>query len=403
MLVADVQTFVVGNPPPGKGGRYFLFVKVVTDHGVIGWGEAYGATFGPAVMEAAIADVADRYLVGEDPHRIERFWRRAYSSGFSQRPDPTLMACVSALEMACWDIVGKEADQPVHQLLGGRVHDRLRTYTYLYPISGSAVPTETEGPTVYDDPDLAAAAAVLAVEQGFTAVKFDPAGPYTAYDGHQPRQADIGLSVSMVSAIRDGVGSRADILFGAHGQFTPSGATRLARAIEPYDPLWFEEPVPPDAPVAMAEVARSTMIPVAAGERLTTSYEFAALLRAGAASILQPNLGRAGGILEGKKIAALAEVHHAQIAPHCYCGPVVAAANAQLAACIPNFLILEAIGTFDGFHAELLVEPLEWDDGDLIVTDRPGLGVELNESVLAAHPYDPTGPLHLEMTDQAVF
>ncbi|MCP3854729.1 MAG: mandelate racemase/muconate lactonizing enzyme family protein [Actinomycetia bacterium] len=403
MLVADVQTFVVGNPPPGKGGRYFLFVKVVTDHGVVGWGEAYGATFGPAVMEAAIADVADRYLVGEDPHRIERFWRRAYSSGFSQRPDPTLMACVSALEMACWDIVGKEADQPVHQLLGGRVHDRLRTYTYLYPISGSAVPTETEGPTVYDDPDLAAAAAVLAVEQGFTAVKFDPAGPYTAYDGHQPRQADIGLSVSMVSAIRDGVGSRADILFGAHGQFTPSGATRLARAIEPYDPLWFEEPVPPDAPVAMAEVARSTMIPVAAGERLTTSYEFAALLRAGAASILQPNLGRAGGILEGKKIAALAEVHHAQIAPHCYCGPVVAAANAQLAACIPNFLILEAIGTFDGFHAELLVEPLEWDDGDLIVTDRPGLGVELNESVLAAHPYDPTGPLHLEMTDQAVF
>ncbi|MCP3909679.1 MAG: mandelate racemase/muconate lactonizing enzyme family protein [Actinomycetia bacterium] len=403
MLVADVQTFVVGNPPPGKGGRYFLFVKVVTDHGVVGWGEAYGATFGPAVMEAAIADVADRYLVGEDPHRIERFWRRAYSSGFSQRPDPTLMACVSALEMACWDIVGKEADQPVHQLLGGRVHDRLRTYTYLYPISGSAVPTETEGPTVYDDPDLAAGAAVLAVEQGFTAVKFDPAGPYTAYDGHQPRQADIGLSVSMVSAIRDAVGSRADILFGAHGQFTPSGATRLARAIEPYDPLWFEEPVPPDAPVAMAEVARSTMIPVAAGERLTTSYEFAALLRAGAASILQPNLGRAGGILEGKKIAALAEVHHAQIAPHCYCGPVVAAANAQLAACIPNFLILEAIGTFDGFHAELLVEPLEWDDGDLIVTDRPGLGVELNESVLAAHPYDPTGPLHLEMTDQAVF
>ncbi|MCP5027718.1 MAG: mandelate racemase/muconate lactonizing enzyme family protein, partial [Actinomycetia bacterium] len=394
--------FVVDNPPPGKGGRYFLFVKVTTDGGVTGWGEAYGATFGPQVMEAAIADAAQRYLIGEDPHRIERFWRRAYSSGFSQRPDPTLMAAVSALEMACWDIVGKEADQPVHQLLGGRVHDRLRTYTYLYPADGSAVPAETEGPTVYNDPALAAAAAVHAVEQGFTAVKLDPAGPYTAYDPHQPRQADIGLSVSMMAAIRQAVGSQADILLGTHGQFTPSGAIRLARALEPFDPLWFEEPVPPDAPEAMAQVGRSTSIPVAAGERLTTKYEFAALLRAGAASILQPNLGRAGGILEGKKIAALAEVHHAQIAPHCYCGPVVAAANAQLAACIPNFLILEAIGPFDGFHADLLVEPLEWDDGDLIVTDRPGLGVELDETVLAAHPWDPAGPLHLQMSDEPV-
>ena len=401
MHIKDIETFIVGTPDGAPGGRYFLFVKLTTDGGVTGWGEAYGASFGPTVMAAAIEDVAARHLAGHDPHDIEAFFRRCYSSGFTQRPDLSMMACYSALEMACWDIIGKEAGKPVHALIGGRVHEALRSYTYLYPAEGSIYPEETSGRTVYNDPDLAAENAVHWVEQGFTAVKFDPAGPYTIHDPHQPLLTDIERSAAMMKAVREAVGTRADILFGTHGQFTPSGAARMAKAIEPYDPLWFEEPVPPDMPEAMAEFAKKTSIPVATGERLTTKYEFARLLALGAAQIVQPDLGRSGGILEGKKIAAIAEVHHALVAPHCYCGPVVAAANIQLAASCPNFLILEAIKDWGGFHAELLKTPLKLENGYTVIPETPGLGVEIDEAVARAHPYD-GAHLHLNMAEKPV-
>ncbi|WP_292896695.1 mandelate racemase/muconate lactonizing enzyme family protein [Nitratireductor sp.] len=397
MKIAEAKTFVTANPPPHVGGRYFIFVKLVTDGGVVGYGEAYSAAFGPHLTAHMIEEVAERYLVGHDPHDIETFFRRTYSSGFSQRPDPTLMGCVSALEMACWDIIGKEAGKPVYKLLGGKVHERLRSYTYLYPDTGSAVPDETDSErNVYNDPDLAAEAALACLAQGFDAIKFDPAGPYTAFGGRQPRQSDIDLSTRMVAAVREAIGGRADILFGTHGQFTPSGAIRMAHALEPYDPLWFEEPVPPDTPEAMAQVARGTSIPIATGERLTTKYEFAQLLSLGAAGIFQPNLGRSGGLLETKKIAAMAEAHHVQVAPHCYCGPIVAAANIQLATTLPNFLLLEAIRTFDGFHAQLLKKKILWEDGFVIPSSEPGLGVELDEAIAQASPYDGS-ELHLQM------
>jgi len=402
MHVQDVRTWVVGNPPPQIGGRYFIFVKLTTNTGVVGYGEAYNATFDPHVTAKMIEDVAARYLVGRDPHDIETFFRLCYSSGFTQRPDVSMMGCYSALEIACWDIIGKEAGKPVHKLIGGTVHETLRSYTYLYPPSGSVYPGEAaEKRNVYNDPDLAAEAALACVEQGFTAIKFDPAGPYTIHDGHQPLLTDIDLSARMMKAVREAVGTRADILFGTHGQFTASGAKRMAKAIEPHDPLWFEEPVPPDMPEVMAEVARSTSIPIATGERLTTKAEFARVIELRAASILQPDLGRSGGILETKKIAAMAEAYHMQIAPHCYCGPIVAAANIQLAVTLPNFLILESIQTWGGFHAELLRKKIEWADGSVIPSKEPGLGVELNEAVCDAHPW--TGkPLHLEMSRKPV-
>ena len=352
MVIQDIKTWVVGNPPPQTGGRYFIFVKLVTDGGVTGFGEAYNATFDPHLTAKLIEDVAFRYLLGRDPHNIETFFRNAYSSGFSQRPDITMMGCVSALEMACWDIIGKEAGQPVYNLLGGRVHETLRTYTYLYPQSGSVYPDEAEGAdsrNVYNDPTMAAEAAVACVDQGFTAIKFDPAGPYTIYDGHMPRLQDLERSTAMCRAVREAIGNRADILFGTHGQFTAAGARRMARAIEAFDPLWFEEPVPPDMPEVMAQVANFTSIPIATGERLTTRAELARVIELRAAAILQPNTGRSGGILETKKIAAHAESYQIQIAPHCYCGPLVGAANIQVAATLPNFLILESIKTWGRF------------------------------------------------------
>jgi len=394
MLIRDVETFVVGNPPPRHGGRYFIFVKLTTDDGIEGIGEAYVATVGPHLVADMIVDVADRHLVGHRPFDVESFWRRAYGSGYALRPDPTLCGIISALEMACWDIIGKATGRPVYDLLGGRVHEGLRSYTYLYPDDGDAY-DPLDGPNLYSDADLAAEAAVRAVDQGFTAVKFDPAGPYTVFDGRQPSLERLDLSERYTRAVREAVGNRADLLFGTHGQFTPSGALRLARRLEAYDPLWFEEPVPADDLEGMARVAAGTTIPVATGERLTTVSEFAAVLRAGAASILQPDLGRSGGILQGKKIAAIAEVHQALLAPHCYCGPVVAAANIALAACTPNFLVLESIDRFDGFHADLLKTPIRWEDGMVIPSTEPGLGAVLDEDVARAHPYE-GGELHLE-------
>src|SRR5690606_37504783 len=204
------------------------------------------------------------------------------------------------------------------------------------------------------------------------------------------------LSGRMRKAIGAAGGTKADILFGTHGQSTASGALRMAKAIEPSDPLWFEEPVPPGMPEVMAEVARGTKIPIATVERLTTKFEFARIIGQRAATILQPDLGRSGGILETKKIAAMAEAWHVQVAPHCYCGPIVCAANIQLAMTLPNFLILESLKQSDGFHATLLKKKIEWQDGYVIPSKEPGLGVELDEAVCEAHPYDGKA-LHLDM------
>ena len=169
----------------------------------------------------------------------------------------------------------------------------------------------------------------------------------------------------------------------------------------PYEPLWLEEPTPPENPDEMARVARQTKVPIATGERLTTKYEFARVLETGAASILQPALGRVGGLLEAKKIAGMAEAHYAQIAPHLYCGPVEGAANIHLAACIPNFLILEGIETWGGFHAEVLKSPIRWEDGFVTPPTEPGLGIELDHDVISQHPYD-GGKLHLEMEEEPI-
>ncbi len=390
MKLADLEIFVIGNPPPGWGGRYWIVVKLTTACGIAGYGEVYAAAVGPGAMRAVIGDVFARHMQGENPENLELMFRRAYSAGFTQRPDPTVMGAFSGLEIACWDILGKARDRPVWALMGGRINDRLRAYTYLYPLP------HHDARGFWTSPEMNAEAALAAVEQGFTAIKLDPAGPYTIRGGHQPGLRDIALSVQMLKAIRGSVGDRADILFGTHGQFTPAGAIRLGAAIEPFAPLWFEEPVPPDDIPGMAEVARAVRIPVATGERLCTRAEFGAVLRAGAAAIVQPALGRAGGLWETRKIAAMAEAFGAQVAPHLYAGPVEWAANIQLAATLPNLLMIECIGTGDGFHGLLTGNALRVEDGFVTPPDAPGLGIALDEAVARAHPHDGTA-LHLEM------
>ncbi len=390
MKLADLDIIVTAPPAPGWGGRYWILVKVTSDTGVVGWGECYASSIGPDAMEHVIRDVFGRHMASENPENIELMFRRVYSSGFTQRPDLTVIGAWSGLEMACWDMVGKDRDRPVHALIGGRMNERIRAYTYLYPQSHHPLPA------FWADADMAAESAVAMVEKGYTAVKFDPAGPYTMRGGHMPSMHDISTSVTFCKAIRDAVGNRADLLFGTHGQFSTAGAIRMGQALEPYSPLWYEEPTPPDAD--MGRVCDAVRIPVATGERLTTKSEFAAALRQGV-QILQPALGRAGGIWECKKIAAVAETFNAQMAPHLYAGPIEWAANIQLAASIPNILMAETIET--SFHAALVKNTLTVEGGYIPVPDAPGLGIEVDEALARAHPYTDDG-LHLEMQSDPI-
>jgi L-alanine-DL-glutamate epimerase-like enolase superfamily enzyme len=390
MKLKDLDIIVTSPPAPGWGGQYWILVKLSTDTGITGWGECYASSVGPDAMTAVITDVFSRHMQDENPENIELMFRRAYSSGFTQRPDLTIMGAFSGLEIACWDILGKARERPVWALLGGRMNDRIRAYTYLYPLP------DHEITDFWTSPEMAADSALDLLSRGYTAVKFDPAGPYTMRGGHMPAGSDISLSAAFCKAIREAVGDRADLLFGTHGQFTTAGAIRLAKAIEPFDPLWYEEPVPPDNVAEMAKVASATSIPVATGERLTTKAEFAPVLRSGAASILQPALGRSGGIWETKKIAAMAEVYNAQMAPHLYAGPVEWAANVHFAASIPNILMAETIET--EFHNRLIKNTIRVEDGFITPPETPGLGIEVDEDLARAHPFTGDG-LHLQMQD----
>ncbi|WP_299871220.1 mandelate racemase/muconate lactonizing enzyme family protein [uncultured Sulfitobacter sp.] len=390
MKLHDLDVIVPAPPAPGWGGRYWILVKVTTDTGIVGWGECYAASVGPEAMVAVIEDVFARHMAGQNPEDIELMFRRVYSSGFTQRPDLTVMGAFSGLEIACWDILGKDRDRPVYALLGGRMNERVRAYTYLYPLPHHDVSA------FWSSPEMAAESAADCVARGYTAVKFDPAGPYTMRGGHMPAMGDIALSVAFCKAIREAVGDRADLLFGTHGQFSTAGAIRLGQALEPYSPLWYEEPIPPDNVAEMAKVAGAVRIPIATGERLTTKAEFAPVLRAGAATIMQPALGRAGGIWEMKKVAAMAEVYNAQMAPHLYAGPVEWAANIHFAVSIPNLLMAETIET--PFHDQLIKGSIRVEDGFVTAPTAPGLGIEVDEALARAHPYTDAG-LHLEMRD----
>jgi galactonate dehydratase len=380
MKIVDLKTYAVD--PHGPGGRNWIFVKLVTDDGIEGIGEAFDVPFSPRAVVPLIETTGERFVIGTDPFDIESMWRRIYASGYDQHPDVTKMGVISAFEIACWDIIGKAAGQPVYKLLGGQYHERLRTYTYMNPAPGKNV----KDGYVQNNPRDAAERAAHYLKMGFTAIKFDPVGPGTVHAPLQLSIANLANTEAVVGAVREVVGDRCDIIIGTHGQMTTSSAIRLARRLEKFDPLWFEEPVPPENRDEMARVAHHTSIPVAAGERLSTKYEFRELLDRKAAAILQLSLARVGGILEAKKIAGMAEAYYAQIAPHLYAGPVEAIANVHIATCSPNFLILEGLETWGGFYHEILKKPIRWEEGYIIPPTEPGLGIELDEEVMKRFP-----------------
>jgi len=372
----------------------WFFVKLLTTRpGLVGYGEIYtlGVPFGPAALDAMVRDFGGRLAVGGDPYQIEALFLKGYDFGYSHHPDFIQMGIVSALEMACWDIVGKDLNKPIYDLLGGPLRDRIRTYSYL-----SSTKINSNVRQLWRDPKAAAEVAAQFMGEGFTAVKLDPVLGYavsqatTEYQMFHPIQESpegLASAEQVIGAIRKAVGDKCDILIGTHGQFTAAGAIRFAKRLEQFDPLWLEEPVPPDNISEMAVVARGTSIPICTGERLSTKYEFASLIENKAAAVLNFDVGRVGGILEGRKIAAMADSHYLQIAPHLYGGPLIAAASLQLDVCCSNFLIQECIGKFEGMHAELLNEPITWSNGFVIPSKRPGLGYELNESAAKKYKF----------------
>lgn len=333
----------------------WLFLKIHTDEGIVGLGEP--VVEGRAqTVETAVHEIG-RYLIGQDPRRIEHHWQAIYRGQF-YRGGPVLTSALSGIEQALWDIMGKWLGQPVYQLLGGATRDKIRMYGH---IRG-----EEFGDYI--------ASAEVSLNEGFKVLKTGVPGPLDIVD----TPAKIEAFAERIAELRKLVGN--DIQFGIdfHGRVSPAMAVRLAQALEPYHPMFLEEPVLPENVDAMARVARSTTIPIATGERLFTKWGFREVLEKGAAVILQPDLSHCGGILEAKKIAAMAECYFAGIAPHCPLGPIALAASLQLDACIPNFIAQEHLTTGEGY----LKEPFKIVDGYIDLPTRPGLGIELDEEAL---------------------
>lgn len=381
MKIVDLKTYIIGNPPPHYGGLNWVFVKLVTDEGIEGWGESPAAGLREHTLAQGIQEIGRRFVIGQDPFNVETIWERLYkaTSHHFQHPGTFHGGVMGPIEMACWDIVGKALNQPIYRLLGGMKNERLRAYTYLYDWHSGDAP-EDAGPAV-----------VKLVEKGFTLFKFDPIPGGSPYTGAvSPREVslkELRYTDAVLKSMRDAVGEECDIAMGTHGQLNTHSAIRFAKILEKYDCLWFEEPVPMENVGELARVAHHTSVPIAAGERLSTKWDFYLLLERQAAQILQIMVGR-NGILEAKKIAGMAEAYNAQIAPWMFCGPVNAAANIQLDVTCPNFLAQEGIGTMEGFWAEIVEESIRVEEGYIIPSTKPGLGFgRVREELLGKYPY----------------
>lgn len=367
MYVTAVQPFLVD---PGVG-KNWLFVKVDTDAGISGWGECYTQSDRDQSIVAHVQQLG-RYLLARDPVNIKHFTHMAYHDFAGKRGAMDFYSALSGLEQALWDIVGKHFGTPVYNLLGGACREKIRVYANGW--SGGA-----------ETPDAYAERALQIVARGFTALKFDPfPGPWRT---HISRPAEE-RAVETVRVVREAVGPDIDLLIEVHRRLAPMHAVRVARAIEPFRPFWYEEPVSARNVDALAACRRDIRLPVVTGEELYTKAEFRAVFEKQAADIINPDICNCGGLLELKEIAAMAEPYFVTVSPHNYNSTTIGlAATLQLAACIPNFLITEYFVNFEERGSEITVEPLRVEGGYMALPQGPGLGVELRQDVLERYPY----------------
>jgi galactonate dehydratase len=345
----------------------WVFVKVYTDAGITGVGEATLEYREKTVCEAI--DELKRYLVGKDPHNIEAFWHDCYRDAY-WRGGPVLMSALAGIEIALWDIKGKDLGVPVYQLLGGKVRESVPCYA-----NGWFAPAKT--------PDEFAEKAKDVVAAGFKGLKWDPFGD--AWQEISKPQMRQGLDC--IQAVKETVGDDLHLLIEGHGRFNIPTAVKIAHALEEFDIYWFEEPIPPDNKEGLAEVKHRVNVPIAAGERLYSRYEYREFFRLSCADFVQPDVSHAGGILELRKIAAMAECHHIPFCPHNPSGPVANAATLQVAACTPNFAFLETMSADVPWRKDISNETVKVVNGEMLIPDKPGLGLDLNEDAIANHPY----------------
>jgi galactonate dehydratase len=366
MKIVNVTPLVLGTP-----WRNLTFVKVETDEGLTGLGEARPLNRTQTVL-GYLSEVAPRYVLGHDPFEIERLVRRMFREDFG-RAGEIVMTGIALIEIACWDIIGQALGQPVYRLLGGAVRDKIKAYANGWY-------------TVERTPEEFHAAAQRAIAKGYRALKFDPFGA----GFYELEPAEKVRVISLVEAVRDAVGPEVEILIEMHGRFNPVTAVEMARELAPFKPSWLEEPVPPENLAALKKVADAVAplgVPVATGERLHTPYEYRELFELQAADIIQPDLTHFGGLMNVKKLAGWADAYYMLVAPHNVGGPVSTAAALHLAACTPNFKIQEHFNDFDEPYVKESAPGVpEVVDGYFALPNGPGLGVTLNEAVIREHP-----------------
>ena len=364
MKVTNIKTFCVD-----CFRTNWVFVKVYTDEGVDGVGEAT-LEYKEKALIGAVEHIKE-YLVGKNPFEIEKHWHAIYRDAY-WRGGAVLMSALSAVEMALWDILGKSLNVPVYQLLGGKVNEKVRVYLNGW-FAGAKKPEEF------------AKKAKEAVSHGVTAMKWDPFGKNYLNISNK----ELENALACVAVVRETVGNEIDLLIEGHGRFNIPNAIRIAKELEPFHPMFFEEPVPPDNLDALKAVKEKSSVPIAAGERLYTRWDYKPMFDKMAADYIQPDISHAGGIMELKKIAAEAECRYIPFAPHNPSGPVANAATLQLAATCPNFEILEIMYSDVVWRKDVTNENLAYKDGYITVPDKPGLGIEINEDECLKHPYLP--------------
>ncbi len=375
--ITDIETFLVGTTPRSDpsgiagtiGGRNWVYVKVRTDQGIDGIGEAYSV--GPDEATVKVVEDFKSWLLGEDPRNIQHLWDLMYNT--SRFPGGSVVnAAISGIEHALWDIAGKAVGVPVWALLGGRVREKVRVYQSI----GGTNPAEA-----------AENAQRLVSDHGYTALKMSP---HDRGDLRMPYNKVTRIAGQRVGAVRDAVGPDVDIAVDIHARYREvQRAIRVAREIEPYLPFWLEEPIRPENPQAMKKLADHVSIPLASGECNYTKFEFRDLIDLQALDIVQPDVCVCGGIMEMKKIAAMAEAQYMAVAPHNPMSPLATAVNVHFAASTPNFLVLEYRAPVSGAHRDVLREPLMVRDGYVEIPNKPGWGVELNEEAFEHYPARP--------------
>ena len=364
MKITDVKPLVMGT-----SWRNLTFVKVETDEGLTGVSEVRMNNRTDALL-AYLDGAKRRHVIGADPFNVEDTFQRMFRNDFG-RVGEIVATGISLVEIACWDIIGKALNQPVYRLIGGACRDKIKAYANgWYKVERT--------------PEEFHAAARKVIDKGYKALKFDPFGA-----GHYELSYEEKLrSISLVEAVRDAVGPEAEILIEMHGRFSPAVAIDIARQLEQFQPSWVEEPVPPDNIAALAKAAEKITLPIATGERLHTKYEYRELINCHAADILQPDITQTGGLMEAKKIAAMGDMCYMLVAPHNVGGPVSTATALHFAASTPNFKIQEHFNDFaEAWVKQAATGCPEVVDGYFSLPSGPGLGVTLNEALIAEHPY----------------